>query len=321
MTNPPLRRDSRTGEPAGARTSGTYASVAPSPDRPVSSSTPTVDIELDGRRVEEMFARLRTYEDHYSVLGVEKDASAEAIRARFFRLSRVWHPDRTPPALEEMRDKVHRVYARIVLAYRTLTDPTRRVTYDRTRSVPPPRDRRTSSTSYSIARPSAAPPKATTREDKSVVMQRVLFLATRNELLKAGEAVRNALVHYHDDGELLALQAYVASLEPSYVSDARVARRVMEMFDEAIVHAPVAAQIYVYRGLANKRRAMPQAALRDFKMALELEPENTDAAREMRIFRMRRQSGASAVEALKPQEGRHDSVGRLFAALTNRGKK
>lgn len=250
---------------------------------------------LDREAVLTLFGRLNTL-DHYGVLGVEKHVSVEAIRAAFFRLQREWSPERSPPELDDVRDRLQRVFARMLLAYRTLLDPARRALYDRT-----------------SAAPSIAPP--TGREEKATVISRVNTLIGRGELLKAAETCRTATDHDPEDGELLALLAHVKSLEASFVDDIRATRRVLEMFDNALVLAPVAAPVYFYRGLANKRRGSVNAALRDFKMAVELDPNHTDAVRELRLFHMRRDYGAQGGEAMKPQPGRRDSVGRLFAAL------
>jgi len=64
--------------------------------------------------------------DHYEVLGVRRDATAEEIKSAFRRLATQYHPDLNP------RDPTaHDRFKEINLAYQVLSDPSRRTMYDR----------------------------------------------------------------------------------------------------------------------------------------------------------------------------------------------
>ncbi|MEQ1503340.1 MAG: J domain-containing protein [Myxococcota bacterium] len=64
--------------------------------------------------------------DYYNILGVERGASTDDVKKAYRVLARRWHPDRNPDDLEaETRFKD------ITEAYRTLSDPDKRVRYDR----------------------------------------------------------------------------------------------------------------------------------------------------------------------------------------------
>ncbi len=65
-------------------------------------------------------------ESPFATLGLPEGASAEAARAAFFRLGKVWNPARLPKELEEVRADVERIYAHMTQAQRLLTDPTAR---------------------------------------------------------------------------------------------------------------------------------------------------------------------------------------------------
>jgi curved DNA-binding protein CbpA len=65
--------------------------------------------------------------DHYAVLGVQPDATAKKIKARYRELARTWHPD-----LHTLRDRedAEARFKEIAAAYEILVDPDARAQYD-----------------------------------------------------------------------------------------------------------------------------------------------------------------------------------------------
>ena len=108
---------------AVAPSSAMWAAVKPRPT-PTTSGTVATGIHVRGPRelgADAIRARAATVKDESpaqvlgleSPEGLEKSVSAEAARAAFFRLSRVWHPDKLPPELEDVRDQVTQIYERM----------------------------------------------------------------------------------------------------------------------------------------------------------------------------------------------------------------
>ena len=64
--------------------------------------------------------------DYYSILGVNKDASAEDIKKAFRRLALLHHPDRNPKSIKEAEAK----FKEINEAYEVLSDDDKRWRYD-----------------------------------------------------------------------------------------------------------------------------------------------------------------------------------------------
>jgi len=66
------------------------------------------------------------YKDYYDVLGVDRGASEREIKQAFRRLARQWHPDVNPDD-----DRAEEKFKEINEAYDVLSDPDKRVKYDR----------------------------------------------------------------------------------------------------------------------------------------------------------------------------------------------
>ena len=64
--------------------------------------------------------------DYYSILGVNKDASAEDIKKAFRRLALLHHPDRNPKSIKEAEAK----FKEINEAYEVLSDDEKRWHYN-----------------------------------------------------------------------------------------------------------------------------------------------------------------------------------------------
>ncbi|NXR88641.1 DNJB8 protein, partial [Hypocryptadius cinnamomeus] len=65
--------------------------------------------------------------DYYKVLGLQKNASQDAIKKSYHKLALKWHPDKNPRNKEEAEKK----FKEIVEAYEILSDPQKRSLYDK----------------------------------------------------------------------------------------------------------------------------------------------------------------------------------------------
>jgi DnaJ-class molecular chaperone len=76
---------------------------------------------------------LLSSQDYYELLGVQKDASNEAIKEAYREIARAYHPDSNFYAeilSEAQNAETIEIFKRITEAYHTLSDPKRRSEYD-----------------------------------------------------------------------------------------------------------------------------------------------------------------------------------------------
>ncbi len=68
------------------------------------------------------------FQDYYEILGVARDADADAIRKAYRKLAMKWHPDRHQA---DAKDEAEAKFKSITEAYEVLSDPEKRKKYDR----------------------------------------------------------------------------------------------------------------------------------------------------------------------------------------------
>lgn len=100
---------------------------------------PSLEIptELQGRILEFEQTLERPY---HEILGVGRDADAREIKRAYFRLSKVFHPDRYfQRRIGPFAERLDRIFKKVALAYELLSDPATRAELERSlESAPPP---------------------------------------------------------------------------------------------------------------------------------------------------------------------------------------
>lgn len=118
-------RDSMGTDPPNPR-------VEPISHSPGTSDIPVeVDLSLERRqRIDELYPVLDLM-NHYEVLGLEVSADVKVVRARYFELSKVFHPDTAfRRNLGGYKAKMEAIFARLTEAYEVLGKKKSRAEYD-----------------------------------------------------------------------------------------------------------------------------------------------------------------------------------------------
>jgi curved DNA-binding protein CbpA len=205
----------------------------------------------------------------YEILGVPEDATTHAIQAAFFQLAKVWHPDRLPPELSELRASSTKLFARMSEAHQILTDAERRREYDQLLRAGAANSEEQEQVAQ-IVRAAAA-------------FQRAEVLLKKRDLKAAETEALAAMKGDPDQAEYKALYAWICAEQPREKYD-----ELIQLLNSALKSEPNNQRALWYRGQLHKRAGDSSKALRDFKQLLELNPKHLDAQREVRLHEMRR---------------------------------
>ncbi len=245
-----------------------------------------------------------TKQDYFQMLGVARDGSTDDVQKAYFLLAKVWHPDRLPPAISDVREQCTKVFAHLSEAHQTLTDAERRSHY------------------MMLIKDGGATPddqaqiagilEAATNFQKAEVCLR------RNDLVQAEQLVRAAYEADSQQADYLALVAWLEAMKAENSSHDATEKRIA-MLDAAIKLNGKCERAYFYRGMLYKRVGNEKGAHKDFKEAVDLNPRNIDATRELRLYAMRKgTSGPSERPSTRPGASKKpppDTGGGLFGKL------
>jgi len=208
----------------------------------------------------------------YDLLEVPADATAEQISQAFPNLARRWHPDRLSPEHAEMREVVTRVFARMTEASRVLGNLNSRKQYDESLG---------------------------TRDAEQVEQEQVF------QVLRAAEAFQKAeiLLKKRDPEGAEALARIAHEGDPDQPEYAALyawirARRTdaseqdiltsLAMLKKALAKQTDNVKIHYYMACVLKLAGQHGPAMREFRHVAEHDPNNVDAAREIRLHDIRK---------------------------------
>lgn len=248
-----------------------------------------------------------TSQNYFQMLGVDQDAPPDAVQKAFFALAKVWHPDRLPGALADVKDACSKVFSHITEAHATLSDPKKRQDY------------------MTLIKEGGATP------DDQAKIQQVLEAATefqKAEILMKRSAtdpqvmdhVKRALSLDPEQVDYMALFTWLEAQQPQWQSKEKTAEKI-SVLDRCIQKNPNCERAYFYRAMLYKRNDEPRKAVQDFRRVAEMNPRNLDAAREVRLYQMRGGSkappamGGTGTSPSKKPPPQPETLGGLFGKL------
>jgi curved DNA-binding protein CbpA len=209
-------------------------------------------------------------QNYYQILGVDPSADRATIQAAFFGLAKTWHPDRIGPELEDIRDLASRTFARMSEAHQILTDDERRHEYD------------------ALLKQGGG--SAEEQEQVARVLRAVMHFQKAEVLLKKGNGAEAALevaAAVENDPEYVALHVWLQAQAPERVQSGQYEDLIKRLSAVITQHSNHERARY-YRAQIYKRAGKAEKAIKDFLWITEHNPKHLDAAREVRLYRMRK---------------------------------
>jgi curved DNA-binding protein CbpA len=254
-------------------------SAVPRKRNPLADDAPAIR-ELIAERT----AMLDAEADHYTLLGIDRAADANAIRAAYFELARLLHPDRLASlGIADDDRTAQRLFARINDSFTVLSTTTRRAEYDTLLDAGGAR-----AVSEREAAASAAVQAAVEAEER----YRLGEMAMRRQQADiAVHEFQRAVELKPDEPDYMALLGwalYVAARDK--VAALTVARAHL---NKALSMKKETALPHLYLGRIARMEGEDDEAARAFRLALEIAPGNSEAQAELRVVEARRRARPS----------------------------
>lgn len=236
-------------------------------------------------------ARLIENQNYFEMLGLDKKAAGPEIKGEFFKLAKDYHPDRLPAELAPLRGCVETIFGYLNEAYKTLDDEEQRIAYLR------------------AVREGGGTPAAERMMqqilDSALAYERVQVFARKRQYDDALELIQTILTATKDEPDYHAMLAHIL-MNKFAAADAPVAR-IMESLDRALELHPEHEKAHESKARMMQRLGKPAEALKHWRRVAAINPNNVDAAREVRIAGMR--------EAQDKQSPKSTAVGFLGRLL------
>lgn len=286
--------------PPGAPRSAEPTHPAPPPKTTTAVAAEDAARQTAERRAEilELHANLKT-RNHFEILGIPRASRDSEVKEAYFRLARRFHPDtHHDAALHDLADQIEAIFIRIGEAYDTLRNPKTRAAYEErlgsSRSAPP----RATPPAPAPGAPAAGPasPAAATPAPGGPAAAPPVAAPAAAPTLPLGEALRQGEMRfaeekYYDVIQLMepyleatkgkGLQKVRLLLARAYAKNPNWVKRAEEELQKVVRDEPGSAEAYMQLGGIYKRGGLKTRATAMFRKALELDPNNVDAEREL----------------------------------------
>ena len=251
------------------------AAPAPEPAAATPPEAPAV-VGLKGEEakqakvIEDRHAKIAK-EDYFARLGLTPNATRDQIKQAFFQAAKLYHPDKVPPALSHLTQKLKDLFAAVNEAYEVLQDDERRKAYVAELK------RRQASGGLSKQQ----------EEELKVEIAKGDVAMKRRDWAEAERAYRAAAA-LADRPDLLAHAAWAVHSDASRGGEASKAKGELEALARKF---PNAAPAHYYLGVIARVDGNVVRAEKHFKDAIAANPKHTEANQELRLLQHRKAKG------------------------------
>ncbi|MDP2270304.1 MAG: DnaJ domain-containing protein [Archangium sp.] len=279
VTTPPARPTTAPGNPAQMPRPAMPYPAAAAPQRPLppvmkpaaaAPATPTATAASAAAETKALQAThdLMKKQNFFEVLGLKKDADANAVKMAYLKAARSYHPDTVAPGSPESLAKLKAdVFALIGEANRTLSDPGLRKEY--TAEL----DAGGTGSKVDIE-------KILRAEE---VFQKGRILVQARKYPDAVKMFEEAVGCNADEAEFYAWRGYAKFLAAT--DRKAVLTEVMRDLNLCVAKNPNVAATYFFLGFVAQKNGDEKTAMINFKKCVALDPKHIDAQRELRSIK------------------------------------
>jgi curved DNA-binding protein CbpA len=233
--------------------------------------------------------------DYFVALGVARNASPDEIKRAFIEAAKIWHPDRAPPGQDALKQLFSKVITRLETARATLSEPASRARYLEGLSKP-------------------ATIEDASNAEADLEFRKAEALLKKNDATQAERHLRRAIQLAPTNVEY---QAVLVSLQAKPSATPDELHKLVTALDRLIARDAACKRAYFFRGQLKKRLNLTREAFADFSRVVDLDPNNIDAVREVRIYKMRQQNQEKKNDDAA-DKGAAEGVGGFFRRLFKR---
>ncbi len=208
-------------------------------------------------------ARMISRQTAYERLGVLPAAATDVIKTAYLQLAKRFHPDRALGPLAPLQRELQALFSALKEAYESISTAPARAQYDAT---------------LKAARPSSR------KEDAEVALKMGEVLLKKRDFDAALEKFRRA-VDLDANGDSLAALAWALVSDPKASPQSK--EEAAGLVNRSLRAPGTTARTYYVAGVLWRTKD-PDSATDAFRKALELDPEHSDAALELRLMEQRR---------------------------------
>jgi tetratricopeptide (TPR) repeat protein len=283
------------------------ASAPPQPRAPAPPSTAS-DEPKSARRIEaeELLAK-GDKATFFELLGITREANAADVQKAWAARAKQFHPDKATGDLAELRPQLEQLMAQITVAKDTLKDDEKRKDYLNSLDL-----------SFDGKLKGPKPSRAPSHEDNLVrqaleadeAFMKAKILLKRNQLDEAKELAEMAAKADKENGDYMALYAWIEARQRPRKGNFD---DLLQRLRDAVKLAPKSEDAHFYFAQLLYQTGKLRKALSEYEWAMDINPDNIDAVRMVRILRKKK---AEAIRKRKEQKS-----GGLLASLFGDKKK
>ena len=212
-------------------------------------------------------------QDYFSLLGVTPEDSKAAMRKAYFALAKQFHPDRflQHRLSDELKGKLNELFQRIGEAYETVSNPTR-------------------GKHYREELKSKGNPKQPKLEDllrAETAFQKGRHLLRSRHFSEACRQLKTAYDISPEEPEYMTPYAY--ALLKNNPDNPAVREQARQILLQSALFNNELDQTHLYLGYLLKLEGRQKAAEKRFELALQCNPDCTEALRELRLSNLRKE--------------------------------